>query len=336
MSELRQDRATGRWVLIAPERGERPHPTVQPAARLADIQAVDPSCPFCPGNERFLPQIIAERPAGAPPGWSVRVVPNKYPAVSPRRGPLSDADRGGILPGFGYHEVIIETPRHDLDLATLTDGEVAEVVRTYRDRFAALAVRPGIKSVVLFRNRGTRGGASLSHPHSQVIALGMKPPRFAAMTKRARAEFERTGRCATCVELAAELADGCRLVEATDRFAVLVPFAATLPFELSILPIGHPASFGETSDPDCAALAHIVRRTLRRLDAVLHHPSYNAVVEAVVTRGDAVESVYSHWSLNIAPPMRHASGLRTQLRHSDQPIAAGKRRRRLPGSRKRL
>lgn len=302
MSELRQDRATGRWVIIAPERGGRPQDARSGSASPRLALPYDPSCPFCPGNEHFLPGIIHEIPTGGSPGWCVRVVPNKYPALRPQGGPMPEAVAlRTAAAGFGYHEVIIETARHDADLSTLSDLELQAVVRTYQHRFSELAAKPGIKSVLVFRNHGARGGASLRHPHSQVIAMAMVPPRFVAAAARGHEEFNRTGRCATCVELHEELADGRRVVEATERFVVLVPFAAGGPFELTITPRQHQASFGQADGRDRAALGELLRGSLRRLNALLADPPYNYVIESALT-GDA-DPADSHWRLRIVPQL---------------------------------
>jgi UDPglucose--hexose-1-phosphate uridylyltransferase len=278
MSQLRQDRATGRWVIVAPERGARPQMAHSGPRSHGAVPSYDPSCPFCPGNEHLLPGIIDQIPAATPPGWWVRVIPNKYPALRPRDDPQPEVIvRWIVAAGFGHHEVIIETARHNADLVTLLGPHRHAVIRTYRDRFAALAARGGVESVFVFRNRGRRGGASLTHPHAQVIAMGMVPPRFAAMTARSREAFERTGRCPTCIELYDELADGHRVIEATERFIALVPFAAGSPFEIMIAPRLHQACFGKIDDGDCAALGEILRRLLWRLDALLDDVAYNYV-----------------------------------------------------------
>lgn len=300
MSQLRQDRATGRWVIIAPERRARPGAARGSSPARGAAPSYEPSCPFCPGNEHLLPGIIDQIPTAAPPGWWARVIPNKYPALRPQDELRPEAAAGRTLAaGFGYHEVIIEAAQHNADLAMLPGPHRHAVIRAYRDRFAALAARAGVESVFVFRNRGGRGGASLSHPHTQVIAMGMVPPQFAAMAARSREAFERMGRCPTCIELDDELADGHRVVEATERFIALVPFAAGSPFEIAIAPRQHRACFGQVDDGDCAALGEILGRMLRHLDALLDDAPYNFVIESAVR--EDVGSAYCHWRLRIVP-----------------------------------
>ena len=299
MSELRQDRTNGAWVIIAPERGQRPQRR-QLAGPAPDPRPVyDPDCPFCPGNERMMPGIIEEIPADEPPGWRIRVVPNKYPALASDAGTASAVS--SISPGYGYHEVIIETWRHNADLVTLAEPDLTALIRSYRHRYAELAAKPAIKSVIVFRNHGRHGGASLAHPHSQVIAMGLTPPRLAAATEWARSHYALHRRCVTCEEIEHEIADGRRVVEATERFLVVVPFAAQRPFEQWICPRRHQSSFGQIDDGELAEFGQILQRALQRLGAVLDNPPYNYVIEPGSLR--ETDAPYTHWALRIVPAL---------------------------------
>jgi UDPglucose--hexose-1-phosphate uridylyltransferase len=175
MSELRQDRTTGAWVIIAPNRGRRPSP-----ARRSDpneTPGFDLACPFCPSNEAQLPGILAETPASEPPGWRTRVVPNKFPAVSQDGAHCKHGSAFyDTAAGQGSHEVVIESPHHNHDLTMMSEEEVCDVLATYRSRYEALTAEKVVRSVIVFRNRGIAAGASLRHPHSQLIALDTIPP----------------------------------------------------------------------------------------------------------------------------------------------------------------
>jgi UDPglucose--hexose-1-phosphate uridylyltransferase len=266
----------------------------------------DPDCPFCPGNEHLLPGIIQQTASGTPPGWGTRVVSNKFPALQSEPGMPPSGECGLARPGYGFHEVIIETARHDADLATLSEEEVVGVMHTCRDRYEMLATKPGIAAVLVFRNHGEHAGASLSHPHSQAIAIGMAPPRLAQATAYARTYHAEHGSCPTCDEIDCELDNGRRVVEATERFVVLVPFAAGTPFELRLLPRRHHASLSQCDDQTLIELAHLLRRTLQRLKAALGDPPYNYVIEcgAVADRG----APYAHWQLRLMPNLGTPGG----------------------------
>lgn len=308
MSEFRQDATTGRWVIIAPERGRRPgrertgaRPAGGPAPRF------DPTCPFCPGNEHLLPGIIEETPGAGSGPWGTRVVPNKFPALDSQAGTAGFPEaQGPVQPGYGVHEVIVETPRHDAELAARCANGLTAVAETYRRRLAALMAAPAIEAVLVFRNHGPAGGASLRHPHSQVIATPVVPPRLAQMVSWGRARYQEQGECVTCAELARALDDGSRVVEATDRFAALVPFAAENPFELWILPRRHVACFADAETEHLAALGALLGRALRRMESALAGPSYNFAIESAPA-GHA-GAPYFHWRLRIVPNLRTPGG----------------------------
>lgn len=298
MSELRRDGLTGEWVMIAPERSRRPQPSSGADGTSAPVPKFDPSCPFCPGNEAELAGIVEELPDDAPPGWRTRVVFNKFPAVRPENGTAPAADAKAIA-AHGFHEVIIESSRHDADLTTVPEDQLMTVLRTYQRRFVELAARPGIKSVLVFRNHGARAGASVPHPHAQVIATDMTPPRTAATAAWARLRYAQEGQCPACAEIAGERDDGRRIVEETEHFVAMVPFAAASPCEQWILPGSHQVSFAECGDEDIVEFGRLLQRSLRRLSNVLDDPPYNFVIETGV--GDEADSAFTHWWLRIVP-----------------------------------
>lgn len=297
MSELRQDRTSGRWVIIAPQRGRRPG-SHDGRVRSVTPPRFDPGCPFCPGHEAELPGILAETPDQNAPGWRVRVVPNKYPALEAHAP--APADTGHTAQsGYGFHEVVIESPRHDVDLSTMSADARLAAVTAYRDRSRVLLQQPGIEAAVVFRNHGARAGASLMHPHAQIIALGPVPPRLAAMTAWSRAYLRDHGRCPTCEELEIESRDGTRVVDENDLYLVLVPFAAEHPFETWIVPRHHQSSFTDLGDDDLAAFGEMLVSSLRRLNGALRNPSFKFVIESA-SKGD-VGMPYFHWRLRLTP-----------------------------------
>ncbi len=312
MNELRQDRTTGRWVIVAPQRGLRPGAR-SPGARLSAASRApqphfDPGCPFCPGNEAALPGIIAETKDRSPPHWAVRVVPNKFPALAPEPKPgVEYVEQHRLCGGYGFHEVIIESPRHDTDLALMTDVEIEAAVRMYRDRSRHLMQRPGIEAVVLFRNHGPQGGASVTHPHAQAIALGFAPPvpRLLADWGR-RYHGEHGQQCPTCDEIAIELGLGARIVEDTQNLLVMVPFAAEYPCETWIVPKQHQASFLNIDDTQIAEFARVLWGALARLRRVQGDPPYHFVIDSADRTH--LHAPYVHWRLRIAPDLTTHGG----------------------------
>jgi len=307
MSEIRQDPTTGAFVIIAPGRGGRPGAQRAPSGADPRLPRFDALCPFCPGHEAELPGIIAETPSGDPPGWSTRVVPNKFPALTPDAVARSAQDpMHTTLAGKGFHEVVIESPYHDADLATMEIAQISDVIATYHRRFCELSQRPGIKAVVLFRNHGARSGASLVHPHAQVIALPLFPPRLQAMASWSSRQGAQLEQCPTCAELARELQIGERIVEESTNFVALVPFAAEVPCEQWLVPKRHAASFGETRETELADLSALLRRALQRLRATHGDPPYSFAIESVPSGADS--KPYFHWRLRIAPDLVNRGG----------------------------
>jgi len=302
MSEFRRDRTTGAWVIVAPERGLRPLAISRQGRAPEPPHPFDPNCPFCPGHEKQLPGILAEVADHSPPGWQLRVVPNKFAAVRPSL-PLASQMIGPhmTMAGHGHHEVLIESPRHDANPALLSDDHIRALASLYQRRFSELSAQPGIKAVVLFRNHGAAAGASLPHPHSQIIALALTPPRLRSLADWMQHCWQQTGHCVTCEELDAERADGERIVESTQAFLAIVPFAATVPFEIWIVPRRHQASFADMSEAECADFSLILRNALRRIRSACGDPAYNFAVESFDFLGR--DAPHAHWRLRIAPDL---------------------------------
>jgi UDPglucose--hexose-1-phosphate uridylyltransferase len=297
MSEFRQDRTSGHWVIVAPQRSRRPQmrrPDEQSPAR----PRFDPSCPFCPGNEAQLPGIVAEVASPDVPGWRARIVPNKFPAVMAAPPEVSSNDHR-VLPSEGVQEVMIESPWHDADPATMKASELAAVVAVYRERMRILLDRDDIEAAVLFRNYGHRAGASLAHPHAQLIALPMVPARVAGIGEWAKQYHREHGRCPMCEELAVERQTAERIIDENEAFTALVPFAAEHPCEVWVVPKRHQASFTALSDEELPAFADMLGRSLARLQTALNDPPYNFVIDTAPKRERAAP--FWHWRLRIVP-----------------------------------
>lgn len=304
--EIRQDKATRQWVIYAPARRKRPkdfRPAAQTAVPLPERSA---SCPFCPGNESQLTPVLLEiqGPAGS---WQTRVVPNKFPALDPNGRLIRN--KSGIfitMEGFGHHEVVIETPRHDRDLALMTPEELAAVVETYHRRYTDLIQKDGIMMAIIFRNHGERAGTSLMHPHSQIIATGIVPNSIRWREEEAQRYYDEWGTCVFCDILEYELRDGARVIDQNSSFVTFVPFAAEVPFETWIMPRRHGADFEAITDSEKQDLADALLRSLVRLRASLHDPDYNFILNTWA-RYRANEPQL-HWYVQIRPRLMTPAG----------------------------
>jgi UDPglucose--hexose-1-phosphate uridylyltransferase len=273
-------------------------------APSAPSPAFDPDCPFCPGHEAQLPAIIAETSWDTAPHWAVRVVPNKFPAV---RGDANEqATTQGARPAYGFHEVLIESPRHNADLASMSDAQIATVVAAYSERSQALLASEAIEAVVLFRNHGFRGGASLVHPHAQIVAVPFVPPVPHRLAEWGSRHFREHGTCPTCDVIARERASAVRVVEETANFFVVVPFAAERPCEMWILPNQHQASFIHMAADCHSEFSSLLRRSLARLREARGDPPYDFVIDSAARANLAAS--YVHWRLRIAPTLATPGG----------------------------
>jgi UDPglucose--hexose-1-phosphate uridylyltransferase len=296
----------GRWVIIAEDRAKRPADFIRQPVVIRGSQ----TCPFCYGNEsKTPPEILAYRGNGSvlnAPGWSVRVVPNKFPALG-IEGKMNRQGEGlyDKMNGIGAHEVIVETPEHRSTLAMLPLKQVESVLWAYRDRMVDLKKDRRFKYHLVFKDHGEAAGASLEHSHSQLIALPIIPKHVTEELEGARRYYTEKERCVFCDILYQE-ARGIRLVAENDSFVALAPFAPRFPFELWLVPKTHQSAFEDSSQRDFEQLAALLKDMLQRLDAVLDHPAYNYVIHT----SPAAETLndYYHWHLEIMPKITKQAG----------------------------
>jgi UDPglucose--hexose-1-phosphate uridylyltransferase len=309
MPELRKDPVTREWVIIATERGRRPcdfqHQGTSPGRNQ------QPGCPFCPGNEHMTPpEVLAFRSPDSPPngqGWWVRVVPNKYPALAVE-GNLGKTGRGmyDTMNGVGAHEVIIETPDHASSLGATPLKQVEDVLWAYRARYLDLKQDPRLKYILFFRNHGEVAGASLSHPHSQLIATPMVPHDVADEIEGFELYEQYHDRCVYCDVLRQELSDGERVVAENPHFLAFEPYASKYPFETWILPKRHFGSFAGVTTDEQQGLAEMLKEVLLRVRGCLDDPPYNYSLHTAPC--DARDENRWHWHLEIMPRLTVAAG----------------------------
>ena len=306
MSELRRDPVVGRWVIISSERGGRPT-DYQPARPMPR----DGFCPFCPGNEdKTPPEIRAVRAPGTAPdsaGWKIRVVSNKFPALQ-IEGELDKRARGiyDIMTGIGAHEVFIETPEHDKTISTLPLDHISDIMWIYRERHRDLEKDKRFKFVLIFRNSGQDAGASLRHPHSQLIATPTIPKRILEEITGVHRYLEFKDRCVFCDMVDEELSYKNRIVCKNEHFISFAPFASRFPFETWILPRVHQPCYKSLDDDMLLPLAEVFHETIRRLDTFLDFAPYNYVLH---TRPMNAETPYNyHWHFEIIPRLTHVAG----------------------------
>ncbi len=304
MPELRKDPVSGRWVIISVERGKRPSDfPVRFHTKKGGF------CAFCEGNEYTTPpEIYAVRPDGSKPntpGWTLRVVPNKFPALR-IEGEIRRTAEGiyDKMNGVGAHEVIIETPDHNLTLSTLPLKNVEDILLAFHRRISDLEKDERLRYVLVFKNEGEAAGASLEHSHSQLIGLPIVPRVVEQEIENSRMYFNYKERCIFCDIIHQELMTRTRLISENEDFVSLAPFAPRSPFETLILPRRHESSF--MPDSKFHLLAQILQKTLKQMDKVLEQPPYNMMIHTSPLRNQV--DGYFHWHIEIKPVLTAVAG----------------------------
>ncbi len=298
---------TGRWAIISTDRQKRPNDFRFERASILGRE----HCPFCPGHEAMTPpEVLSYRQNGGAanaPGWDVRVVPNKFPALQVEGG-LDRAAEGLFdrMNGIGAHEVIIETPDHDRTLAAMSEPEVERVLWAYRERMLDLKRDIRLKYILVFKNHGAAAGATLEHTHSQLIALPIVPDFVREEIDGARRHFAIKERCVFCDIVHQELADTRRMVYENADVVALAPYAPRFPFETWLLPKRHGARFEDAPRHEHESLARALKSVLQRMDRALEAPPFNLIVHTSPFADDTAD-VY-HWHLEIIPKLTRVAG----------------------------
>jgi len=309
MPEFRKDIVTREWVILAKERSKKPSDFERIPKKEAP--AHDSICPFCPGNESMTPPevLVYRKQGGIPnsPGWQVRVTPNKFPALLPegdihRRVYSTIFD---LMDGVGVHEVVIENPYHDKSIDQLPIELVEEVLWSYRERYETLMKDDRIKYIIIFRNHGRIAGSSLTHPHSQIVALPVIPQRVWGKVHGVFQYYEYRENCVYCDMLTKEREAKERIISENSFFVALCPYASRSPFQIMIVPKIHNQTFIECKRHEIKALAHILKEILIRLREVLSDPPYNyTLINAPIERTDNS----FHWHIDIFPRLSTPAG----------------------------
>jgi UDPglucose--hexose-1-phosphate uridylyltransferase len=310
LPELRKDPIVGRWVIISTDRAKRPTDFARESVKMKGG-----FCPFCYGNEgKTPPEIQAYRPNqnGAQPqrdtpGWTVRVVPNKFPALG-IEGNLDRQAEGMFdkMNGVGAHEVIVENNDHNASLATLPPKKIEDVLWTFRDRILDLKKDRRLKYILIFKNHGEGAGATLEHAHSQLIALPVVPIYVAEEIEGAKQYYLYKERCVFCDIARQEIEAGTRVVAENDDFLTIAPYAPRFPFETWILPKQHESAFENSSSRMFQNLAKSIRTLLNKANRVLDDPPYNLVIHSSPTQDSSND--HYHWHIEFVPKLTKVGG----------------------------
>jgi len=316
VSELRQDLATGDWVIIAPERLKGRPLQSKTNPPITDRPPYEPSCPFCPANEDRFPHVEVDaiphpEPDGTKP-WLVWGIENKYKIFKHHGSApagLTAFDRAGIYAravGEGVHELVIESPEHNRTFATMSPPEVEAVVAMYLRRFRALKQVPGSLLTILFKNHGPRSGASQPHSHCQILSSRVVPNHLRQLLEAGTRFFDTRGVCVFCHMVEHELAEGTRIVYQNERFVAYVPYAQPTPYEVQIFPKHHDSLFEDMGEAEAVDFADCLRVTMKKLYVALSNPDFNLILRNPPHHLGKVP--FYHWHLRVVPHLCGAGG----------------------------
>jgi len=308
MAELRRDPVVGRWVIVDTDYPHRPEDF--------DYEQNAPqstsTCPFCYGSESMTPpeiEAIRDRETQRnSPGWQVRVIPNKFPALQVE----GDLDRRGIgiydvSNGIGAHEVLIETPYHGKDIPDLLNQEVEDFLRMYVRRCLDLKKDGRLKYIMVFRNYGSAAGASLEHPHTQIVALPMVPKNALEEIEGAKHFFEYRERCIFCDMIRQEMQDKERVIAENKYFLAFCPFVSRFPFETWIIPKKHSGHFCQITQDEMPELAVVLKDVISKMKKIFPNLSYNYIIHSSPVNSDSNVEFY-HWHIEFMPKLTRVAG----------------------------
>lgn len=299
MSQLRLNPLTGRWVTLVADRAKRP---TDFAPRVAQVEA-DPSrpCPFCPGNEEATPPALEQIDSEGK--WTLRVVPNLFPAFE-GDGNLTVRNLGPVhtmADASGIHEVFVITPDHTAGVGTFTDKVIHDVMTALRRRFEEHARTPNVRYTQAFINHGREAGASLAHPHGQILGLPFVPGEILE-EERAFERFK--GGCILCATIDAERVDNKRVVLESEHAVVVAPYWSGSPYELLIIPESHDAHLTDSTDSVLTAIGIAIRDSIRMLNNTLGDVAYNLVFHTAPSH----HAGNFHWHVHLWPKLTTAAG----------------------------
>ncbi|MFY9402475.1 MAG: galactose-1-phosphate uridylyltransferase [Candidatus Omnitrophota bacterium] len=307
MGELRRDPIVGRWVIV-----DRSHTPAIKDFQYEKNTFKGGVCPFCYGNEAMTPpEVECFREPGTSPntsGWYVRTVPNRFPALQIEgdldRRPVGLYDMSN---GIGAHEIIIESPYHAKDISDLLPHEIENYIKMCRNRAFDLAKDKRFKYLMFFRNFGHGAGASLEHPHTQLIALPMVPKNVAEEIAGAKSYFDYKERCIFCDMIRQEIQEKERIIFENKYFLSFCPFVSRFPFEIWIMPKKHNAYLRFVSDDEIKSLAEILKDTVSKVKNIFPDIPYNYILHVAPINGD-VDVEYYHWHIEFMPKLTQVAG----------------------------
>jgi UDPglucose--hexose-1-phosphate uridylyltransferase len=305
-SQLRKDLVSGTWVLFSTKRGQRPNFSGKEETKEETGEEKE-NCPFCKkniiGQEEDL--LVYMKKDG---DWSLKVFPNKFPALSSEYKDVNKREHGPfeVIDGVGYHEVLA-TEDHEKDIADLDVVQVAEILDAYQERYISLMNKRHIKYISIFKNYGRGAGASVKHPHSQIVAMPIIDPDVVRSISGSENYFNSHKECVHCVMLSWEKESNKRILFENEDFVVVCPFVSRVSFETRIYPKKHLSYFERITDEQKLKLAEAMKYSLSKLKKNLNNSPYNMFLHTSPCDGRTYD--HYHWHFEIFPKTNTWAGL---------------------------
>ncbi len=300
-SELRYDVSSGDWVVVASGRAKRPEMFKKEERIKEDTSERD--CPFCDFDNLQNAIVFFEdgrKVDALAENWSAISIPNKFPAFSPGDD-LNKRYENGLyqtMNAIGFHEVVI-TKDHYKSLGELDQDKVREVFALYKDRYVDLKEKKHVNYISIFHNHGKEAGASIAHPHSQILTTPLIDVDLNKALSKGRAYHEDKRSCIYCQMNEWEMEKRTRIIYENDGFLVLCPFASKAAFQTIVSPKKHLAYFEEITEEELDLLADAFRVALGKLYKGLNDPPYNFYLHCAPS--DGMDHSYYHWHWTILP-----------------------------------
>ncbi len=304
VSEFRQDPVAGDWVLIASNRAQRPH-------AFSNFQEdkdylLKKNCPFEKPIDFYKPFLVYP----SRKNWRVAVFQNKYPAVTPQNHkncPLKETmGFFSKVEGFGYHDLIL-TRDHHLNFSKLSLKEAFLVFKIFQDRYLMLAEDKCLAYISIFHNWGKAAGASIYHPHYQLMALPIIPPKVSLSLKNALSYFERYKKCIHCLIIENEKKEKQRIIFENKKAIVFLPYASKEPFEFRVFLKKHSPYFEETKVEDLKEITRALTFGLKKLEKKIRNIAYNFFIHTAPLKEKEKYRFY-HWHIEVVPQLNISAG----------------------------
>lgn len=302
-SEFRRDMVSGDWVVVAPRRAARPEQFFSKTKRRRTAKS---KCPFEDPQKSGNDEPVLLYAGGHT--WTLQVVPNKFPILSHRAVCATEFRKGPyeLSEGTGHHDIVI-TRDHDVNFAHMNDGMAELVFKAFQERYRAMAHDECMKYVSMFHNWGPTAGASIYHPHFQILSLPIIPPDVSRSLEGSRAFYKESKQCVHCVMLEYELKAKRRIVYQNKEAIVFAPFVSREPFELRIFPKKHLPYFEDTDAVVMKYVVDALQKALLLLEVQLHDPDYNFFIHTAPLENKKKFGHY-HWHIEVQPKTSIAAG----------------------------